>query len=326
MSTLALIGIGLTVERFPDSPMISAIQPQLDGFVSMSSFREHRLRSSAYKAEFTHWLPLYIEPTHGARALSELPRALALVMGAPHRPLFALKVLPAVMNTMVVSVMGGSLHQSLVALEGYAMFFHLLLACVRSHPPLQRMVDEKIHSFLTDADARSKRGTPILGEWIALLSVSDRFSWADVRQAYLRESTARQAKWLLKAHPFLRTVPTAPTREAKKTRVDLACQSSEVGRKLCMFHVCFLRMFRHSARNGALLSTADAKSRMDAMCGRPSHSMQNALQKQIKAISALTGYDAFYSYVGVDRLLSLDDLYNVLLYGLRRSARLGYHR
>lgn len=39
----------------------------------------HQIRKASYKEPFTHWLPLYINPTHGAKALPLVKEAMAKI-------------------------------------------------------------------------------------------------------------------------------------------------------------------------------------------------------------------------------------------------------
>lgn len=102
--------------------------------------------------------------------------------------------------------MKGELHESIVALEGYTMFYHTLLALIEEYPFLQEFIDENLAEFNQKHSgnvARDKKHVTSLGEWIALLSTSDALSWRDVATAYLRECFDRNAKWILKANPKL---------------------------------------------------------------------------------------------------------------------------
>lgn len=83
--------------------------------------------------------------------------------------------------------MKGSTHESLLALNGYTMFFQLLLAFVRKYPDLQRAADKRVSTFLKSEMTRTKRHCPNLGEWLPVLAISS-YEWEDVAATYLKES------------------------------------------------------------------------------------------------------------------------------------------
>lgn len=60
------------------------------------------------------------------------------------------------MNSMVVQVMSGKLYGSIMALEGYSAFHHLLLVLLDVYPELKAKVDDIIRSFLKSDSARHK--------------------------------------------------------------------------------------------------------------------------------------------------------------------------
>ena len=78
-----------------------------------------------WKQEFTHWLPLYLNERHAKDLAEHAKQIAALHGGGAFVPEMVFKVLPALLNTMVVSVMSGNTHESLLALTGYTSFFQV---------------------------------------------------------------------------------------------------------------------------------------------------------------------------------------------------------
>lgn len=77
------------------------------------------------------------------------------------------------------------------ALEGYCWFHRWFLEYVTKHPSVRAGVNNRIASFIHDPSFRTKKNTPSLGEWLCLLSVSDKYKWSDVSAAYINESKYR---------------------------------------------------------------------------------------------------------------------------------------
>jgi len=116
---------------------------------------------------------------------------------------FALDVLPKLMNSQVVLLMKGELWASQKALRGYMAFHHLLLAICREKPETQAELERRIESFLSQESERLKSKVPNLGEFICLLSASERYSWDCVAALLLGEVFDRNVLWLVKMHPHL---------------------------------------------------------------------------------------------------------------------------
>jgi len=113
-----------------------------------------------------------------------------------------LKVLPSLMNTMVVRMMEGDLYESILAIQGYLSFYHLFLAFTQKYPELVEAIDSRISTFLKNEQGRIKRNCPNLGEWLPLLACSS-YSWSDVAQIFIREVFDRNVKWVVIQFPEL---------------------------------------------------------------------------------------------------------------------------
>lgn len=72
---------------------------------------------------------------------------------------------------------------------------------------------------------------------ITMLLVSDKYSWKDVRDAYLLENFNRNVLWIQKKFPDYCNESTPAFR-----RSSYALQGTDVSRKLAMFHVMFLKV------------------------------------------------------------------------------------
>ena len=209
--------------------------------------------------------------------------------------------------------MKGELHASIVALDGYASFLHTLLAALEWYPTLRTIVEDRIARFVDGERGRNKYQCPALGEWLPLLALSDKYTWRDVAHEYLMETFDRNAKWVLKAHPELLEAVDAYSpgpRHARRAFPQLlrkAFDTSKVSMRLLMFHVTFLRLFRvrgpaglgSKVNPGGQLSTTELKAQLDDCYGRPTPSVQDAMQAAIKAITKVTSWNEVFARVGL---------------------------
>lgn len=200
------LGFGLRLEYYRDGEL-AYIHPLMD-LVSKGAIVDEKVHHSVWNERFTHWLPLYLSSQHAKNMLLH-EKCLTLICTPKETgrarnfsPHMVLKVFPALLNTMVVAVMKGATHESLVALSGYCAIFQLFVAFVRKYPELQRIVDKKIKLFVRSEISRNKHNCPNLGEFVAFLAVSN-YSWEDVAMPVLKEAFDRNAKWVFEKHPEL---------------------------------------------------------------------------------------------------------------------------
>ena len=96
------------------------------------------------------------------------------------------------MSTMTVALMSGETHASLKALEGYCWFHRLFLEiALRRNSDLAKRIDTIIADFIRLPSARVKKSVPSSGEFLPLLSVTEKFSWEDVMIPYFKEHLDR---------------------------------------------------------------------------------------------------------------------------------------
>jgi len=76
-------------------------------------------------------MPIYINAEHAERARPYFRASVCKILGiSKFSPMETLKLLPKLMNTMVVSVMNSKIHASIKALEGYVLclsFLYLMM-------------------------------------------------------------------------------------------------------------------------------------------------------------------------------------------------------
>ena len=104
----------MKVERYPGTAHICDIEPALD-LLSAKSFQAYDVRASVWKKPFSHWLPVYINKTHAKKSMPWAKKMMIdIINDSKHvkemhdfSPYYVLKIIPTLMNTMVVRVMKG---------------------------------------------------------------------------------------------------------------------------------------------------------------------------------------------------------------------------
>ncbi len=310
------LGLGLRIERNNNTGKITALQTGLD-IVSWSAFTHLGVRNGLLTSElkWTHWIPLWINPEHGARSLPLFRRVLGFIFcGNAERfqPEWGFEIVSKLMNHFIVQVMKQDIYASERALVGYCYFHRWLQVFAQCFPEVTEKKVRLVSDFIQFPDRRHKRFVPDLGEFLTLISLDIEHGWDDVKSAYLEECYARNAFWVVKAHRHLKK--TAPDPSIDRTRPELSFSTSHVSLHLCLFHIYFLR---HVGRPAGLTGEQVAR-RYDERNGRPSREMRNQWQASCREIMNVSNWDQYFAAVG-EAVLSRDQLNEFLRRVIRDS-------
>merc|ERR1712193_514179 len=259
-------------------------------------------------------------------------RALQAVKKVPQQQMsfdvkVALEVLPKLMNSQVVLLMKGDVHASQKALAGYMAFHHQLLMLKQRMSALSSVIEKRISDFIENEEMRTKEAVPNLGEFLCLLSASDKYTWDDIAMPVLNETLDRNVLWLLKAHPHL----VSPSVSAEQ-RVRLALKASEVSRRLLMFNIWFLQNVSHLPHTHVESGCVRCKKaqcllpRYERTKGLPSQTIISALQQACRRfLDPSQNWNTYLEAAGCE---AMDDhaMNHWLVRSLLNSARKGYHR
>ena len=166
------LGLGINLTRHAgglsrEVASAEAVVPDLISWRAFSHGSGGGVRQNSWNETFTHFVPLYFEAAgrggHGARAVPLARRCLSslLLDGdaarvdsliTAHETRAAcelmLTALCKLLNGMVVQMVGGEMHESIAALQGYFGVIHLLLGIAEVHPELLAVAKERVDSFL----------------------------------------------------------------------------------------------------------------------------------------------------------------------------------
>lgn len=222
------------------------------------------------------------------------------------------------MNSMVVHFMKSTLHASSKALDGYCALHRLLISFAEEYPALVNHVNLLIADFVRDERCRMKNVIPALGEWLPLISVS-KFTWNDVKEAYINESLIRNVRWAAQAEPALGLDKPDPVLDPQ--RPERTFRHNQVSFRLLIYHVHFLEMIARPAG----CSLAQVASEYDQRLGRPSAAQKEEFQALVKdVLESVVSFDELFRRVGL-KPLPHADLVLLLRNAVHISLKRNYH-
>ncbi|XP_013417180.1 uncharacterized protein LOC106178514 [Lingula anatina] len=278
---------------------------------------------SIMKEDLAFFLPLYIHPKHGEEikaTFEETMRAVSKILPGCKRdstPMetIILRVIPNLMAATVVEFSKGTQHASDNHLSGYFALHRLFLWALKEYPKMQDMLEEKLKEFITDEDHRSKKACPHIGEWLMLLSASNKYTWQDASDAYLSESWRRNVMWYVKDDAKLGFMDTPQNYRLEKT-----LQATAVSRKILAFQVLFLDIAMPKS-----MTRDNVVKRYDENFGFPTTKMVAEMKAACSKIETMKSYEDWFKVLRLDPIPD-DKLFEKLIESLEFAINTdGYH-
>eukprot|EP01092_Planopodium_desertum_P005917 TRINITY_DN243_c0_g1_i5.p1 TRINITY_DN243_c0_g1~~TRINITY_DN243_c0_g1_i5.p1 ORF type:complete len:596 (+),score=162.26 TRINITY_DN243_c0_g1_i5:1229-3016(+) len=318
-----ILGVGVIIEKYPKSEIISNVWCNFD-LLSYNAFEGEKVRKTVWKTPFTHFMPIYISERHGRWAIPLAKRMICKIMTGGEegfRPVMAAELLGKMMNTMIVDLMDKEMWASEKAMEGYFACHHMLLRFVEEYPELLAWAENRIANFIKSEDYRIKKVVPSLGEFIPLLTITDKYQWEDIREPLLLEVFDRNAKWVLKKYPALGNMKSGSTHIIDKYRLLKTFEANQVSLKLLMFHVYFLNIIAKPKGQ----SVHEVRRVYDSLYGRPTQKMKRALQTATKEFQMVQTWVEFFARIDFPNPPSPEKLTRWLRDSVFNSSRKRYH-
>uniref|UniRef100_A0A061RGC8 Ubiquitinconjugating enzyme subfamily protein n=1 Tax=Tetraselmis sp. GSL018 TaxID=582737 RepID=A0A061RGC8_9CHLO len=314
-----VLGYPLDVVRFQDSRVKSIGLVGYD-YLSLAAFAgSESVRRSAWNKPFNDWLPLYINPSHGSRALSVLPGVFENMLGRAHGhelPSTNAKLfftLAKVMNSLVVELFvleqRAKRHLCDAVVQGFFHLHHLLLAVtLRRGVPFIEAARSDLERFVRTRAARHKSQCPDLGLLLLKLLIvpTDAMPWGRFAPAFMRELFCRQVRWVRSGLPertygFDYFQPEWDcTHQHDRQRVAHHLQYATTGMRVVALEAWFANAIaRPSKAESAIKELSQIKASLDRENGQPGQEFCKAFWDMLKVLEGATQFQDYMDKMGI---------------------------
>ena len=159
---------------------------------------------------YTHLILIYLNRQHYDRAEVYLKTLLSVVscgsdgtQRADYHPSMFVKVYPALMNRMIVSLLRCDAHESEMLLTAFANLLRTYRHACARYPEVRRINDEHVVKFCRSSARRHKTWTNDLGELLFKMAALDTNAHPSctmdnpqVKMDFMKEFFARQVHWV----------------------------------------------------------------------------------------------------------------------------------
>jgi len=114
-------------------------------------------------------------------------------------PVTAAGTMCSILNKLIVSLLKGTLIQSIAAIEAYCQILLLLVKLCDVYPKIRQQIDLDVDDMLKSSSKRHKKQLGDIGEFLVKLALSNRgINDPNVNDILLEEYSARQVFWAVK--------------------------------------------------------------------------------------------------------------------------------
>lgn len=258
-------------------------------FLGYAAYKDGKVRMTAWNTPFTDFLPVYLNPKHGARALQVLKTTVKCDL------VFAMGKL---MNGMLVDLCkedAPSNSRRMLcdsAVEAFFHMHHLLLAVALSDATILKEAEREVIAFANGST--HKRTSPDLGVVLiyTLLVPAARVPWSHFVRPFFRELLTRQVRWV--NAPDFTTVYTDRSDEWRiDTHLASACKSLRIVTMSAWFANSVARPRKSVSELAAI------KAALDAAHGQPPQATRDRFWAVFKTLERGERFSDYLNVIGV---------------------------
>lgn len=311
----ALLGYGINIENQKIGTLSSPCE-----YISLEAFNSGIRRSSTNKP-FSYWIPVLIKTDQWPAIrnlfvdnIKEIQKALNMRCDYVQA---VVKTCTSIMNTLVVEIMNNknNLQANDKFVNGYFAIFRLLLQFASEEPKVRLFVDGQLQKFIEAPDRRTKQFVPNLGELLMFLTISNKYSWNNIKRIFLNECDARNVFWYAVGnynnparHPELANVSVTTNRTTK------VFNATEVSRNLVMFQVRFSEVTKTLS-----------PELMDNNYGLAPDQLRNDLKDTYQQVIKVSDWNGYFKWLNIPEV-SDQDRCSELIEAVKLSEKQGYHK
>jgi len=309
-----ILGLGIVVEYDSTGRNITKVSSDMD-YISIESWERQGIRKSeSSQIEYTHFLPLALNPRHAKKCVESrvyekyLPKALPK-KEIEFNPNGCLAVLTSLMNGAVQTLTSEgdepSKDQTFQTLELFCHLHHLLLflnayfdnriTSVANERAEQCTVKEK--TTFQEVRALMKDNLFDIGEIILQnVVVTNDFQFKQTRKEILLEKFDRDVPDYLRKYPELENTAS----EDPQLRLDKVMDCTVLSRRSLMLQIHFaVNLFRNVNRISKENSQDILLKEYDLRFGSPSTLMRQEIQSYIPRIYSVDGWGTYFENLGI---------------------------
>lgn len=218
----------------------------------------------------------------------------------------------------MVDITGESIYNSNKSIKMMIYIHRLINLLYEQYPEERTKMEAIIEGFIKDKSNRVKDKTQNLGELLIYLTLTDKYKWADIRDAFLEEQLDRQIFWILKQIPEMEEDEKKGKLELTQEKIEASFKATEVGFRIVMF----LKSFNNDLLDKTTI--AQLGTYLDKQYCQIGDEQETLFREELKRIMEIRDYKTYFAYQGKP-IKDDAELKTMLIVALKNSAEKKYH-
>ncbi|CAI2362392.1 unnamed protein product [Moneuplotes crassus] len=287
-----VLGAGISFSRLPRTGEIKDVSTTVD-LLSNQAYMKCGVRHSLSNEKFTHFLPLYFG-IQMDKTIFLVEHAISFICKGSTKKFASsqvLEVLTKMFKTLIVDMTNESLHHSYKSIRMLIYIHRLMMIFIEKYPEISETIDQCLAKFIDHPECRIKDETPDIGELLVYLTISKKYFWEDLKEAYLGEQLDRQILWIIREIPNLEKIKDSELEDAK---LEASFKSTIVGFRITML----FKLFNTEIIEKTGKDFQKFAEFLDQRYCRLEESTEKDFKDAINTIFEVRSYVGYYSFVG----------------------------
>eukprot|EP01130_Rhizamoeba_saxonica_P017243 TRINITY_DN8280_c0_g1_i1.p1 TRINITY_DN8280_c0_g1~~TRINITY_DN8280_c0_g1_i1.p1 ORF type:complete len:1047 (-),score=246.98 TRINITY_DN8280_c0_g1_i1:59-3199(-) len=309
MPVATLVEDYISSESYNGGVRVNLVKAELDNIDRENDDEEeHMVLPSTSRGRINAWIPIYINETNWKSAKFWATSAISIIatqFNDLFQPIYALKVCSKLMIQSVVKFTLFDEVASEKAVQMYCDIHRVFLAMADEYPEIKTTAEEALSTFIENPKSRLRATTPDLGDLIQYLTITDKYSWEDIKEPYIIEAVRRNALHI--GHVNINTI------EGEVDGILSFWEEATNGGRVTMFNVLFNKIV--ASPEGKTIQ--DIKDTYDIRWGRITNQQMSAIKQGFDQILQISHLPEIFAYFGLPN--SKEIIAETILWGIENK-------
>jgi len=318
-----VLGLGVIIQYTDDGVHVRSVRSEIEYF-SWNAWDKRKVRSGSANVEYTHFLPLAIDPEHARQALPVLQQLFPTYLpgqGLQWSPAGVLTLMSSLMNGTIVALANDAAEPTeettLKQLQLYTHLHHMFLYLNKHfNQQISQIARSEIQATLESDKRLQKDHLYDIGTFMLSIAITPDYQWKNIRKPVLLELFDRDVPKYLARYPELEL----KNQDVPDMRLRKVMDCIVYERRKTMLQVWFTSNVNF---HGASVRLLDMLEGYNIRFGSATKAIQEEIHQSIKRIYEANNWASYFTGLYL-KPKDQEFIKNILDESMKRAAEKRY--